>query len=93
MILSLAMTSLDNEIAAFDAMRPVLEAEHRGEWVLFNGGQLVSCFKTFESAAGEAVRRFGRGPYLIRQVGAAAVTLPASIRYGLVNGPKQLRVP
>jgi hypothetical protein len=43
--------------------------------------QLVALYSTFEAAAEEAVRRFGRGPYLIRQIGAPPLILPASVMY------------
>jgi hypothetical protein len=69
------------DIAAFDAMRSALESEHLGEWVVFHDRQLAGFYPTMERAAEEAVRRFGRGPYLIRQIGSPPVTLPASVMY------------
>ncbi|MFC3077409.1 hypothetical protein ACFODL_04835 [Phenylobacterium terrae] len=69
------MASLMEDIAAFDRMRPDLEAKHRREWVLFHDGALVGVFPDFESAAALAVDRFGDGPHLIRQVGAGPVQL------------------
>jgi uncharacterized protein with PIN domain len=78
---SMAMAVLNEEIAAYDAMRKELEADHMGKWVLLHGQKLISVFNTFESAAEEAVRQFGRGPYLIRQIGAPPLTLPASVMY------------
>lgn len=76
-----AVADIDNELAAYEQMRPELEARHMGEWVLIRGSELVGMFESFEIAANEAVKKFGRGPYLIRQVGAAAVTMPASVAY------------
>jgi hypothetical protein len=52
-----------------------------GKWVLIHNKDLIEIFDSAELAAKEAVRRFGRGPYLIRKVGAAPVTLPASVLY------------
>jgi len=75
------MAQLDNEIAAFNGMREDLESKHMGRWVLVHGSKLEGVFDTFEAAAADAVKRFGRGPYLIRQVGAPPVTLPASVMY------------
>ena len=44
--------------------------------------ELVGVYDNFEVAADNAVRRYGRGPYLIRRIGAPRViTLPASIQY------------
>lgn len=56
------MTSLREEIAAFDQMRDVLEAQHRGEWVVFHKGAFVAAFPDFEAAAMNAVERFSEGP-------------------------------
>ena len=47
--------------------------------MIVRDGELVGLFDTFEEAAPCAVEKFGRGPYLIRRVGAPPVTLPASI--------------
>ncbi len=75
------MTALKDEIAAFDRMRNDLETEHFGEWVVVHDENLVGTYDSFDDAANEAVKRFGRGPYLIRKVGAPPVTLPASVLY------------
>jgi hypothetical protein len=69
------------DIAAFDALRASLESERLGEWVVFYDRELAGVYGSLEKAAEDAVRRFGRGPYLIRQVGAPPVTLPASVMY------------
>lgn len=79
------MTTLSSQIAAYEEMRDLLETDHFGKWVVFHGGELVNTYESFEEAAEEAVLRFGRGPYLIRQVGAPPVTLPASVLYRAVN--------
>jgi hypothetical protein len=75
------MADIDNELAAFEALRADLEAHHMGEWVLLYGRQLIATYDSFENAASDASAKFGRGPYLIRQVGAPPVTLPASVAY------------
>lgn len=77
------MSELDNEIAAYETMRAGLENRHIGEWVLVHGGVLVNIFPSFEEAADRAVSEFGRGPYLIRQIGAPPVVMPASVVYNL----------
>ena len=59
------MTTLSTQIAAYEEMRDVLETDHFGKWVVFYGGDLVDTYESFEEAAEDAVRRFGRGPYLI----------------------------
>ena len=72
---------LIGNIVAYERMQSDLEAEHAGEWVLFHDGKLVGTFKSFGDAAVQAVARFGRGPYLIRQIGSGPFTLPASASY------------
>jgi hypothetical protein len=80
------MADLEREIAAFDAMRADLENHSMGKWVVFHDRRLIGTFDTFEIAAQNAVRQFGRGPYLIRQIGEPPVTLPASVVYHPVHG-------
>ena len=76
---------LDREIAAFNAMRDELERDHLYDWVVFHDEQLIGTYEDFQDAAAEAVRKFGRGPYLIRQLGAPPLTLPASVRFRRVG--------
>ncbi len=78
-----AMIELDREIAAYDVLRADLENHHMGEWALVFDGNLIGTFPSFDEAARLAVQRFGRGPYLIRQIGAPPVTMPASVVYNL----------
>ena len=77
----LVTAPLSSEIAAFEAARADLEKTHPGKFVVFNGDQFIGAWDTFNAAASEAVARFGRGPYLIRQVGAPPLTLPASVLF------------
>ena len=80
------MTTLSKEIAAYDRRRDELETDHAGEWVVVHGEHLVGTYNDFQDAATDAVRRFGRGPYLIRRVGAPPITLPSSVMYRPVRG-------
>jgi hypothetical protein len=73
------MAMLDTELKAYAKEAIRLEAAHPGRWVVFNGPALVAVHESFEAAAEEAVRKFGRGPYLIRQIGAPPIVIPASI--------------
>ena len=75
------MSELTKEIAAYERMRNELETDHLGEWALVHNEALVGLYASFEDAASDAVRHFGRGPYLIREIGAAPMTLPASVLY------------
>jgi len=74
------MSHFSEEIAAYELLRADLEAEHLGEWALVHDQKLEGVFASFDLAARDAVKRFGRGPYLIRQIGAPPVTLPTSFR-------------
>jgi len=77
------MSELDQDIALFQKMREELEAHHKGKWVLICKSELINTFDTFEAAAAEAVTRFGRGPYLIRQIGGVDFVMPASVAFRL----------
>lgn len=72
---------LEVEIDAFERRRSELENHHFGKFVIFKGSEFIGAYDTFDSAATVAVNRFGRGPYLIRQVGAPTPSLPASVLY------------
>jgi hypothetical protein len=78
------MADLDKDIAAFKKMQAELEAHHKGKWVVFRAGELVGVYDSFDSAAVDAVARFGEGPFLIRQLGAGDFVMPASVMYRLV---------
>lgn len=75
------MNTLNDEIAAFKRMQSDLETEHFGKWAIVHHGELTGTYDSFEEAANEAVRKFGRGPYLIRQIGVPAPNLPSSVLY------------
>jgi hypothetical protein len=61
--------ALAAEIHAFEERRVELEQKYLGKFVLFHGAEFVGAFEDLNSAAKEAIGRFGRGPYLIRKVG------------------------
>ena len=75
------MTALSDEIAAYERMRNGLETDHFGEWALVHRETLVGTYESFEVAADDAIQRFGKGPYLIRQIGVPTRALPASVLY------------
>ena len=79
------MATLDTELAAFSQQAARLEASHLGSWVVFKGSELIGVYETLELAAREAVSRFGRGPYLIREVGAPPIVVPVSLAYNPVD--------
>lgn len=75
------MSTLKIEIAAYERMRDDLELEHFGKWVVVHDEKLVGTYESFEKAAETAVERFGRGPYLIRRVGAPPPVLPDPAKF------------
>lgn len=72
---------LEVEIRTFEKMRVQLEKTYPNKFVVIKGDMLVGAWDTLDAAAAEAVRRFGRGPYLIRQVGAPPPVIPASVLF------------
>jgi hypothetical protein len=85
------MSDIDKEIAAYEKFRTDLEAHKMGRWVLVHSEQVIGDYDSFDAAAKDAVLKFGRGPYLIRQVGASSITLPASVAY-FQYGADKMRV-
>jgi len=75
------MATVEDNIVAYDAIRQELEARHMGEWALLHELELIGVYDSFEQAAEQAVQQFGKGPYLIRQIGAPPLVLPASVMY------------
>ena len=63
-----ASVVLQRELAAYEGMRAELEAQYTDEWVVVHGDELAGVYANFRDAAREAGKRFGYGPYLIRQV-------------------------
>lgn len=73
------MAALDTEIRTFEKLRVQFEAEYDGKWVLIHKDTFVCASDTFEAAAKAAISKFGRGPYLIRQVGAPELALQPTL--------------
>lgn len=80
------------DIVAYEAIQEELEASHLGRWALVYNCELIGIFDSFEAAAQEAVTRFGKGPYLIRRIGSASVTLPTSVMYGPIHAVNVMRI-
>ena len=77
--MALQTSELQENIAAYEELSDYLETALLGKWVVFHNRELVESFDDFQDAAAEAVKQFGRGPYLIRQVGATAHRFPTSL--------------
>lgn len=80
-VLPNSLATIESEIAAYNSMKDELERNCFDKWVVIHGGRVAGVFEEFNLAAAEAVQRFGRGPYLIRQVGRKPTLLPASVAY------------
>ena len=79
---------LQPDFDAYGAQKDVLEEHHMGKFVVFHDGEFIDAFDSFDHAAREAAKRFGRGPYLIRQVGAdRSMAMPASIAFRPIHAP------
>ena len=75
------MADVKTDISAYEKIQAEMEEKHMGKWVLFHDEALIAVYDSFESAAQDAVARYGRGPFMIRQVGVSSVSLPASVMY------------
>ena len=75
--------SLEENIQAFEERLSDLEKHHKGKWVLFYDGEFIDAFDDFNNAAVYAVKKFGRGPYLIREIGAPPPKLSTLVMHML----------
>ena len=67
--------SLEENIKAYETQQEELEKHYMGKYVIFHNRKKIDTFDTFDAAAREAIRQFGRGPYLIRKVGKKDIRL------------------
>ena len=75
------VATLSENIVAYEQVRNELEADKWGRYVVFYDGNMQGDFPDFSEAMQFACQRWGRGPYLVRQVGRPPFVLPASIQY------------
>jgi hypothetical protein len=86
------MADLNREIEAYEGLRINLEEQHVGKWVVVHDCQVAGVYADMESAAEDAVKKFGKGPYLLRQIGAPPIVLPASVMYAPVHEHHEMRI-
>ena len=79
------VATLSENIEAYNEVRDRLETSKWGRYVVFYDGELRGDFADFPEAIHFACQRWGRGPYLVREVGRPPFTLPASIQYRRVH--------
>ena len=60
-------------------MQNLLETDHWGEYAVFYDRVFRGSFVEFHEAMEFAIKQWGRGPYLIREVGQPPLVLPASV--------------
>lgn len=77
--------SLEENIEAYEKQLDDLKEHYKGKYVVFHNGERVGSFDDFDTAAREAIRLFGDGPYLIRQVGQEKVSLSSSVLFTLTQ--------
>lgn len=77
------MSVLRREIDAYERIQDHLEANHFRKWVVVHDEEFIGAYESFEDAAIDAAKRFGRGPYLIRQVAAppTVISIPTVLGY------------
>ena len=75
------MATLKENMAAYEAMQDDLELDFFGRWVIFYNRELAGTYETSGDAVDDAITRFGRGPYLIKQVGELPLNLPPYVPY------------
>ena len=70
---------LGAETAYFDANAEQLLLAYPNRFLLIHGEEVIGDFERHSEAVGEGVRRFGRGPFLVRRTGdkAPEFTAPA----------------
>lgn len=60
-------TLLEVETAFFERERKRFLKSHKNEFLLIHGEELVGSFPDRETAVGEGVAKFGKGPFLVRR--------------------------
>ena len=70
---------LESEIAAYEEQKEQLEQKHIGKWVVFRDRHVVKVFDSFAEADDWVLETYGRGPCLVRRVGAGPRMLPSSL--------------
>ena len=81
-----AQGMLDTEIAYYDEHAEELLLTYPNRYVLIYGDELIGTFESRSDAVGEGVRRYGRGPFLVRRTGDKQLVLTApALSLGLLQ--------
>jgi hypothetical protein len=71
--------ALETEIDYFNQNAERFRAEHRFDWVVISGRNVLGFFKKFEIAAIHAMNELGDAPFLVRQIDGPAAVIPQLI--------------
>jgi len=74
-----SVATLTQNIEAYEERKDEMESEHMDRWVIFYDGDYIDDFDDFQDAAMLAIRKWGRGPYLIRLVGEREAVIPTAV--------------
>ena len=81
-----AQSLLKAEIAYYDEHSKELLLKYPNRFVLIHDDQLIGDFESRAEAVAEGVRRYGRGPFLIRRTGDKQIVLTApALSLGLLQ--------
>ena len=83
------MTQLEDEIAAYDRLKPQLVVRHPDKWVIVQGQQVVGIFDSLEGAAEMANMKFAQGPWIVRGIGTDFITMPAHALHEVLKFVRQ----
>jgi len=76
------VATLEDNIKAYESKLSEMELHYLGKVVVFYDGEFIESFDNFNNAGEFATKTYGRGPYLIREVGApTSYRMPTSIMY------------
>jgi hypothetical protein len=59
---------LDDELARFQEMKSDLLKTDAGKFALIRGKEFAGVFESLDTAYNEGVKRFGSGPFLVKQI-------------------------
>ena len=79
------VATLEENIKAYQKQLKDLMEHYEGKYVIFHDRKRINTFDSFDAAAREAIRLFGDGPYLIRQVGQEEIRLSSSVLFTLAQ--------
>ncbi len=77
------MATLDQEYAVYESRREELEASQAGKYALIKGDELIGAYDSLDDALRVAVPKFGRGPYLIKEIGLPEPESVFPVFYGI----------